>query len=246
MNSTQKNFYKRIFRFIYSTNHKDIGVLYILFARFAGIVGTLMSVLIRFKLDLLNIFFAGFIGIIDTLSGFNNFLITFLIRINIFYKFLFNKFYKKKKILKKNHMNSTQKKIYKRIVSFIYSTNHKNIGVFYILFAGFAGIVGTLMSVLIRFKLGLLNIFFAGFIGIIGTLSVLIRFKLDLLNILFAEFIGIIDTLSVLIRFKLGLSGQKFQDTKTQFCINIGETLLISKPLLTPIKKKKKFFCHIL
>jgi cytochrome c oxidase subunit 1 len=52
MNSTQKNFYKRIFRFIYSTNHKDIGVLYILFAGFAGIVGTLMSVFIRFELGL--------------------------------------------------------------------------------------------------------------------------------------------------------------------------------------------------
>lgn len=39
-------------RFIYSTNHKDIGVLYLIFAAFAGIIGTLFSVIIRMELAL--------------------------------------------------------------------------------------------------------------------------------------------------------------------------------------------------
>jgi cytochrome c oxidase subunit 1 len=39
-------------RFFYSTNHKDIGVLYLLFAGFAGIIGTMFSVVIRLELAL--------------------------------------------------------------------------------------------------------------------------------------------------------------------------------------------------
>lgn len=38
-------------RFIFSTNHKDIGMLYFIFAAFSGIVGTMFSVLIRIELS---------------------------------------------------------------------------------------------------------------------------------------------------------------------------------------------------
>ena len=37
-------------RWVYSTNHKDIGVMYLIFAVFAGIVGTFFSVLMRIQL----------------------------------------------------------------------------------------------------------------------------------------------------------------------------------------------------
>ena len=38
-------------RFVYSTNHKDIGTMYLVFAMVAGVIGGFMSVAIRMAID---------------------------------------------------------------------------------------------------------------------------------------------------------------------------------------------------
>ncbi|MBT3700960.1 MAG: hypothetical protein HOG12_05545, partial [Alphaproteobacteria bacterium] len=38
-------------RWLYSTNHKDIGTMYIVYAIIAGIVGSLFSVIMRLELQ---------------------------------------------------------------------------------------------------------------------------------------------------------------------------------------------------
>lgn len=39
-------------RFVFSTNHKDIGVLYLVYGIFSGILGTMFSVLMRLELSM--------------------------------------------------------------------------------------------------------------------------------------------------------------------------------------------------
>src|ERR1700712_2058375 len=57
-------------RYVYSTNHKDIGTMYLIFALVAGVIGTLLSGMMRLELQEPGIqIFHGLASIVYGVSG---------------------------------------------------------------------------------------------------------------------------------------------------------------------------------